>query len=338
MSNKPVNNVKLGIFVLAGLLFLILVLYMIGKRSNLFQASYVLRAHLQNVEGLVGGNNVRYAGIESGTVKKIGFVNDSLIEVVMLVDVKMKNIIRKDAVVSIGTEGLVGSKVVNILPSGRNAEFAADGDILPVSKGVNTSEMLQTLSGTNENVAYIAAGLKTTVQRINESEGLWALINDKSIPDNLRRSALNIQQASKKTDIMIEELSALVAGVRNGQGAAGALLADTGVAGNIRETVEQINAVATEAHRLTTEMNSLLAHVDEEVNSGNGPVNALLKDSTMVLKLNTSLDNIMKGTDGFNQNMEALKHNMFFRKYFRNLERQKKKQREADLSQQRSLK
>ena len=66
--------------------------------------------------------------------------------------------------------------------------------------------------------------------------------------------------------------------------------------------------------------------IHSDVNSGRGTVNALLKDSTMVNKLNTSLDNILKGTDGFNQNMEALKHNFLLRGYFKKQGKQKQKE------------
>ena len=70
MSNRNINNIKLGVFVISGLFFLVLVLYMIGRNSNLFGATYQLKARFSNVQGLVVGNNVRYAGIETGTVKK----------------------------------------------------------------------------------------------------------------------------------------------------------------------------------------------------------------------------------------------------------------------------
>lgn len=54
----------------------------------------------------------------------------------------------------------------------------------------------------------------------------------------------------------------------------------------------------------------------------------LLKDSAMVIKLNTSFDNIQKVTDGFNQSMEALKHNFLLRGYFEKLERKKARQKQ----------
>jgi phospholipid/cholesterol/gamma-HCH transport system substrate-binding protein len=96
MATKKINNIKLGLFVLAGLLLLILGLYMIGRDSNLFGRNFELRARFENVQGLTPGNNIRYSGIQVGTVKKVKIISDTLIEVTMLIDEKMKSFIHKN--------------------------------------------------------------------------------------------------------------------------------------------------------------------------------------------------------------------------------------------------
>jgi phospholipid/cholesterol/gamma-HCH transport system substrate-binding protein len=328
MANKSLNNIKLGTFVMAGLLFLVILLYMIGKNRSWFGATYVLKARFENIQGVVAGNNVRFSGIQAGTVKKVKILNDTVIEVTMIIEKKMQAIIRKNAIVSIGTDGLVGNKVVNISPVKKPAEFAIDGDILVTRKAVNTDEMLQTLNKTNNDVGAIAADLKTTVQRINNSSALWALLNDQSIPQDLRLAVANIKAATGKAGSMADNLNIIVMNVKNGKGSVGAILTDTSFAINLNAAILKIKSVADEADSLAREINKLVAGVRQDVNSGKGPVNAILKDSMMVMKLNSSLDNIQKGTDGFNQSMEALKHNFLLRGYFRKQE--KKKQQAAD--------
>ena len=145
MVKGIINDIKLGIFVLAGLIFLVLLLYMIGKNRNLFESTYVLKARFDNVQGLVTGNNVRFSGIEAGTVKKINILSDSVIEVTMIIQNKMQAIIKKNAFASIGTEGFVGNKVVNIIPAKEYANPAKEDDILITKRSVNTEEMLETL-------------------------------------------------------------------------------------------------------------------------------------------------------------------------------------------------
>ncbi len=326
MAKRIINSVKLGAFVLGGLIVLVLLLYMIGKNRNLFGSTYVLKVRFENVQGLIPGNNVRFSGIQAGTVKKIKILTDTVIEVTMVIEKQMLNIIRKNAVVSIGTDGLVGNKVVNIVPARQPGELAAEGDILVSQKAVATDEMLQTLYKTTNDVAVIAADLKTTVQRINSSSALWALLNDESIPQDLRNSVANIRSATGKAGNMVYNLNAIVMDVKNGKGSVGALLTDTSFAKDLNEAILKIKTVGEEADSLAGEINKVVAGIRQDVNTGRGTVNALLKDSMMVIKLNTSLDNIQKGTDGFNQNMEALKHNFLLRGYFRKQEKQKRKE------------
>ena len=324
MAKRSINNVKLGAFVLGGLLFLVLLLYMIGRNQNLFGDTYELKARFENIQGLVTGNNVRFSGIQAGTVKKIKILNDTVIEVTMVMEKRMLSIIRKNAVVSIGTEGLVGNKVVNIVPAKTRAALAVEDDILVSKKAVSTDEMLQTLYNTNNDVAAIASSLKVTVQRINSSSALWNLLNDESIPRYLKISLSTIRLATARAGSMVNNLDAIVGDIKNGKGSLGEILRDTSIAVNLKQAIVKIGSVGDEADSLASEISRLVAGVKQDVDHGSGVINTLLKDSMVVKKLHASLDNIQKGTDAFNQDMEALKHNILLRGYFRKLEKQKK--------------
>ena len=172
MAKRTINNAKLGAFVLSGLFCLILILYLIGKNRNMFGSNYILKARFENVQGLKAGNNVRYAGIDAGTVKKINIVNDTLMEVTMIIDDKLKSIIHKNAIVSIGTDGLVGNKVMNITAVKQTSAIAENGDILISKKPLDTDEMLRKLEVTNNDIGIIAEELKLTTQRLNNSSTL----------------------------------------------------------------------------------------------------------------------------------------------------------------------
>lgn len=323
MARQIVNNVKLGAFVLGGLLFLILLLYMIGKNISMFGSTYRLKARFDNVQGLIPGNNVRYSGIQAGTVKDINILNDTTIEVSMMMDTKMQNVIRKDAVASIGTDGLVGNKVINIVPGKDHKELAKEGDVIASKKAIDTDEIFETLSNTNKDVAEIVSGLKSTVSRINSSTALWTLLNDEAIPQDLRKSVANLRSATSKAGIMTDDLQSIIREVYSGKGSVGMLLKDTAFAYNLNEAVLKLRMAGDQAENLSTEVRTLVAGIQEDVNTGKGSANALLKDSILVQKLNISMDNIQKGTDGFNQNMEALKKSFLLRGYFRRQEKQK---------------
>jgi phospholipid/cholesterol/gamma-HCH transport system substrate-binding protein len=323
MNKRMTSNIKLGIFVLSGLAFLILMLYLIGKNENLFGPSFELKARFQNVQGLRPGNNIRYSGIQAGTVKKINIINDTTIEVVMLVDTKMKNYIHKSAIASIGTDGLMGNKLVNIYPSKEPAALVEDGDILQIRKTIDTDDMLQTLAKTNNDVAVIASELKGTIQRINNSTAAWKILNDESLPQNIRSSVANIRAATAKANELVNNFNTLITDVKSGKGSLGAILTDSSFANNLNEAILKIKSVGEDADSLSVELNKAVQQIRSQVVNGKGTVTALLKDSTLVENINKSLSNIQNGTDSFNEIMNAVKKSFLFRGYFRKLEKQK---------------
>jgi phospholipid/cholesterol/gamma-HCH transport system substrate-binding protein len=329
MANRTVNNVKLGIFVFIGLVFLIFTLYMVNRGSSFFSKNYMLRVQFSNVSGLMLGNNVRYAGIQVGTVKKIRLLNDTVIEVSLLIKEDMTRFIHKKDIVSIGTDGLVGNKLINITPGQDRTILAVDNDVLQTKKNIDTDEMLEVLNKTNKNIAAISEDLKSTVQRLNNSTAFWKILSDNSLPDNLKTALVNVRNATNKADNLVAELQTVVQTVKDGKGTLGGLLKDTAMLVNLNAAVDKIKIVGDNANHLATQLNTLTLGVKEDIDNGKGTVNAVLKDSGMVQKFNKTLDNIEEGTANFNQNMEALKHNFFFKGYFKRLEKQKKKEEEA---------
>ena len=75
------EKLKLGIFSIVGLLILVGAIYFIGSRQNMFAKTFIINSNFNNVNGLQLGNNVRYSGINVGSVKTISIVNDSTISV-----------------------------------------------------------------------------------------------------------------------------------------------------------------------------------------------------------------------------------------------------------------
>jgi phospholipid/cholesterol/gamma-HCH transport system substrate-binding protein len=326
MAKKVVNHIKLGIFVSAGLCFLILLLYVIGKNENLFGSTFLLKARFEDVHGLVAGNSVRFSGINAGTVKAINIMDDGSLEVTMLIRTKMKRFIHKNAQANLGTDGLMGNKLINISPVKFAAQIVDEGDVISSGKSIDTETMMTVLDQTNHDVATIAAGLKTTIQRINSSAALWEILNDKSLSYNLRKSLNNARRTTDGTTNLVEELQLLITDVKSGKGSLGMLLRDSSFTQNLEDAVSKIKNIGLQADTLSVHINALVLNIDKDINNGKGTANAFLKDEGLVLKMNSSLNNIEKGTASFNQIMDALKHNFLLKGYFKKLERQKSSQ------------
>lgn len=327
MARRNINNIQLGIFALIGLLFLVVMLYMIGKNKNMFGSTFRLKARFDNVHGLVPGNNVRFAGIEAGTVEKITILSDTSIEVLMYIDEKFKTFIHNNAVASIATDGLMGNKVINVSPVSQPAPLVNEGDLIATSKPVDIDQMLRTLSETNEDVATIARNLKGTVERLNNSTGIWKLLNDEHIPNDIRASAANIKLTTARSASLISDLQQMVNETKSGKGVLGLLMQDTGFSRQLDAAMGKIQAAANNIDTLSNSLKLSATHIQSAVSNQKTTVGAILDDSVMVQKIHASLENIRLGTEGFNQNMEALKHNFLFRSYFRKLEREQAKQK-----------
>lgn len=328
-KHKTSNSIKLGLFVLTGLILLIMALYALGKNKNFFGTQFTLRTHFRDVNGLVVGNNVRLSGITAGSIKTVTILNDTTIEVVMNVDKKMRKFIRANAIASLGTDGLIGSRVVNISPAPGDAPFVEGGELLPSREEINTQRMLQTLSRTNESVAVIAEELRTTIHNINTSTQLTRLLNDPSLTDNLKASLVHLNDATRGAAALMDHADETLRLASEGKGTLATLLTDTTLSVELLQAVRQLQAVETSAQKLAQNLDAVVATVDQDYKQGPGPVNALMRDSLMTARLQNTLENVEKGTAAFDQNMEALKHNFLFRGYFKKLEKQQKKAAKA---------
>jgi phospholipid/cholesterol/gamma-HCH transport system substrate-binding protein len=224
--------------------------------------------------------------------------------------------------------------VVNIEPGEGMADLAAENDLLPFRMAINTETMLRTLSVSGKNIEDITNGLKIAITRINESEGLWKLLNDTMLAVGLRKSAMNLQKATANAELMTKDLRMVIGDVKEGKGTVGTLLRDTGIVYNLNATITQLQKVADEADKLAGDLDMVVKNIDHEIQDGEGPMHAILKDTAMVNKLNLTLDNVEKGTAAFNENMEAAKHNFLFKGYFKKQEKEKQKQQQQLQKQQ----
>lgn len=321
---RKTNNekLKLGIFVIIGLLLFVVAIYLIGNRQNMFVKTFTVSANFNNVNGLMQGNNVRYSGINIGTVKTISMINDSTINVNMVIEEKMVQHIKKDAIATIGTDGLVGNMIVNIIPGNGDAAIISSGDVIKSYTKIRTSEMLNTLNVTNENAALLTAKLLNIADAMADSKGTFGmLLNDTIVSNNLKQTVNQLRIMSIDANKSMKSLNSIINSVNFNESVAGVLLNDSIEAQKVRIVLTNLE---TSTHDIKEVINNLNERITDYKN-GKGAVNYLFKDEEFVKNLEQSIKNINEGTDKFNQNMEALKHNFLTRSYFRKLERQQRK-------------
>ena len=331
MKKTAAQKIRLGVFVVLGTLLLIAALYFIGNRQNLFGKNITLNAMFSNVNGLQPGNNVRYSGIDVGTVNKIIMVSDTIIRVEMLVKENMGNYIKQNAVATIGSDGLVGNMIVNILPREGVASSVRSGDTIPTYSRIGTDDMLTTLNVTNENAALLTADLlKITSEIVNGKGTLGMLINDSIMAQDLRRTVMNLKNTSWKASQTMDQINTYLEDIKNTESVANVLLTDSVSGQKIQTLILDLEASGKQINSLTENLNELALEVQNE----KGTFSYLTKNENVPKEVDSILTNIKESTARFNENMEALKHNFLFRGYFKKLERKEKRRIRDSLKNQ----
>lgn len=321
MKTKATDNVKLGLFVLAGLLFLVITLYMIGKNRNLFGRTFTIKAAMNTVNGLTPGNNVRFKGIDVGTVKEIRLASDSGILVIMLIDEKVKPYIKQNSIASIGTDGLMGNKLININSQPQPAPPVKEGSVILTREPIETDEMLRTLNTTNNTIERVTRNLDEITTKLNSSKSLWNLISDTLITHDLKVAVSDFRDAGAHAAALTANAREIVNRFGNGNGLAGTLFTDTALTRKLDHSMTKLQL----ASEKTAGMMDNLESVMKGLKSGDGTAGLLLSDTTLRGALMQSALQVEQGTSRFNENMEALKSNFLFRRYFRKLEKQRAK-------------
>ncbi|MCF8239283.1 MAG: MlaD family protein [Saprospiraceae bacterium] len=317
MEKQTSRNIRLGLFVILGLGAIITLLYFIGSNQNLFGKNFTLEAHFKNVSGLRVGNNVRFSGIVIGTVKDIKIKTDTSVQVIMKIDDKLVQFLKQNDIASISTDGLMGNKVVDIKAGPPGGAPVHMGDRILTREALDMDEMMRTLDITNRNVAEMSEDLKQTVQRINHSIAVWEILNDPDLPQYVKNTLKSLQSATARANTLVGDVQNMVREVATAEGGVVALLKDSTLTHDLGEAAMRIRNVSAQAEKLTTLLDASVRSIDKDFKTGGGPLNALLRDSTMTSSIDRSLQNIEKGTDRFNETMEALKAHWLLRGYFK---------------------
>lgn len=197
MNNTNKSNWKLGAFVAIGLGILILFIFYIGKNKNIFSSTITLVSLFDDVSGLAEGNNVRLAGIKVGTVTDVEIVNDSLVKVYTVIEKDAQKFIRADSKMSIGSDGLMGDKVINILKGTADTSIVQDGALLASIKPFDAEKLLVSLQKTASNAEVITHEFAKISRQMNSSKGaIGRLLNDSAFADHMTRTVTHLEHAS----------------------------------------------------------------------------------------------------------------------------------------------
>lgn len=296
---KHLEGAKLGLFIFLGTVLLVVAIFLVGGKDSLFSNNIHVRSYFDNVEGLRTGAAVRLNGLNVGSVSDVKLLdmNQYRVEITMRINKDVQQFIRLDSEAAIETEGIIGSKIVVISPGSReNATIDDDGVIM--SKAAVS--MNQIIAETQDIMTYmkdLTRELSVVLGKVNRGEGTFGkLVNN----DELYFEAVNIvQTADTALYIMVNRLEKM----------SGFII---GLGGSLEAIVSNVDSAAID-------LRSLISNIEK----GEGALGALLSDKSVYDSIKTVVKNLTQttysakvGTEAFAENMEALKRNWLFKKYF----------------------
>ena len=236
MNTTTSQKLKIGLFTIAGILVLLAGIFLIGSKKNMFSSTYNVYGVFKNAGGLQVGNNVRFGGVNVGTVKGIRIISDTVVRVDMIIQTNKSEFIKNDAVASIGSDGLMGDKLLDIQPGSPNAPKLEAGGQMRTAEPVDIGAIMNKFSTVADNATVITGALANMALQIKSGNGSISRLLYK---DDL---ALGLQGTLDNTKALTASLHGLTTQVQSGRGSMGELLYTNHLSSRLDSTVSTANA------------------------------------------------------------------------------------------------
>jgi len=214
MKTTTEQKTKIGIFTITGILLLIFAVFFIGNQKNLFSSTIKLHGMFKSVNGLQMGNNVRFAGINVGVVDDIQIINDTAVKVVLNIDKDVQKFIKKDSRMNIGSDGLMGDKLVVISPGGATTtEMVRDGDQIAAVNPMDIDKLMTKVTKMADDAGDMITSLSQIVNKINNGQGsIGRLLNNdkmaKTMESTIAQAQKTIKNVHQTSSTLNEDLKA----------------------------------------------------------------------------------------------------------------------------------
>lgn len=221
MRTKRPVLIDVGIFVTVGLGLALIAVFLIGREKNFFEKRYTLVASYKDISGLRAGAIVQLAGLNVGYVDGIRFSrvgNQDRLDVLMNINKRYQERIRKDSQASIQTQGLLGDKFILVTTGTMGMPSLADGDSITTGEG----------GGFNQ-LADVGTKALKDIQEVAKSFQL-----DKEDKGNVKKILANFEKTSSNWNVITQK-------IKNGEGTIGALIMDPSLYFDMRALMGHAN-------------------------------------------------------------------------------------------------
>jgi phospholipid/cholesterol/gamma-HCH transport system substrate-binding protein len=181
--------------------------------------------------------------------------------------------------------------------------------------------MMRTLDRTNVNMAEISDGLRELSDRIIRPGSLVGLLADTVLAEELRTSFTDLQHTLENVRSVTRTVDQLMNDVQAGKGVLGTLVSDDEAEQQMRDWIVAMQTLSDSLTHATTEAGRFARGLNEPGGLGY----TLTSDTAVAADVRRTIENLGKTSETLEENMRALQRNWFFRKYFREKEREERR-------------
>lgn len=299
--------VIMGLFVLGAVIILAIGIILIGGSNEVFTKKLGASVVFEDVNGLKEGDSVWFSGVPVGIVSEVAFAEGSSVRVGLKIDEEAAEHIRADSLAKVGSDGLIGNRIVVIYEGSPDAPALSDGAELAPGEAVSTDEIIETLQKSNENLLAITTDMKTVTRRLVEGEGTAGkLLADDELYTSLSTTMASIEQVSSNAQALTASLQDFAGELNQPGNLPHDLVTDQTTYASLTETVAKLEETSEQASRL-------MAGLADNTQNPDTPVGALLTDAEAADDLKASLDNLNTSSALLAKELDALQYSFLLR-------------------------
>jgi len=197
-------EIKVGLFVVLGLVLIAALLIMFSKGTSLFHGTYELRLHASNVGGLKPRAGVLLAGVQVGSVSAIQLPEDGK-SVTILLNIQKGTKIYHDARFVIEQSGFLGDQYVSVIPTSNSPPWLVNGDEVSCQEPFNLQEVARSTSGFIKRIGETAQKLDDSVTQLRR-----VVLNEQTMT-NFTVAVNNMRSFSEQALGTVSDINGLVA-------------------------------------------------------------------------------------------------------------------------------
>jgi phospholipid/cholesterol/gamma-HCH transport system substrate-binding protein len=317
-NNRPVI---VGLFIFVGLLIFAITIFTLGGQKKTFVKTYEINAIFNDVSGLLKGGNIWFSGVKIGTVKKITIYGQSQVRVTMSIENDLQSHIHTDSKAKIGSDGLIGSKIIIIYGGTAQAPIVKKNGFIKVEGTLSTDDMMATLQENNKNLLAITADFKSISKKIDSGSGaIGTLINDPAIANNLKSTVAQLQATMVNFKTVSENSKNVMANLQDFSGkinkpgnSINDLASDTKIYSSVTASLKTLENATASVSQFSAKLNK----VGESLNQKDNAIGVLLNDQETGNSIKKTMNNLETSSKKLDENLEALQHNIFLRRFFK---------------------